>query len=71
MYVCICNGVTDRQIQEAVENSCRSMAELTMRTGAGASCGTCMETAAAMLESAIPAPVAQFSLPVLDLSRAA
>ena len=71
MYVCICNGVTDRQIQEAVENGCRSMAELTMRTGAGASCGTCMETAAAMLESAIPAPVAQFSLPVLDLSRAA
>ena len=71
MYVCICNGVTDRQIQEAVANGCRSMAELTMRTGAGASCGTCMETAAAMLESATPAPAAQFSLPVLDLSRAA
>ena len=71
MYVCICNGVTDSQIREAVANGCRSVAELTMRTGAGASCGTCLETAAAMLEPAIAAPVSHFSLPVLGLSRAA
>jgi len=70
MYVCICNGVTDHQIREAVANGCRSLAELTMRTGAGASCGTCLETAAAMLQPAhrdtIPLP-----LPLLSMSRAA
>ena len=71
MYVCICNGVTDRQILEAVANGCRSVAELTMRTGAGANCGTCLETAAAMLEPASAAPAAHFPLPVLGLSRAA
>ena len=69
MYVCICNGITDRQILEAAANGCRSVAELTMRTGCGASCGSCLETAAAML-----APTSRESaslLPVLDLSRAA
>ena len=71
MYVCICNGVTDRQILEAVANGCRSVAELTMRTGAGANCGTCLETAAAMLEPALAAPAAHFPLPMLGLSRAA
>ena len=51
MYVCICNGVTDHQIREAAANGVRSMAELTMRTGCGASCGTCLETASAILEA--------------------
>ena len=52
MYVCICSGVTDHQIREAAANGVRSMAELTMRTGCGATCGTCLETASAILEAA-------------------
>jgi bacterioferritin-associated ferredoxin len=65
MYVCICNGVTDRDIRQAAEAGCRSLAELTMRTGCGATCGTCLETAAQLLEdtraarAAIPLPVLQ------------
>ena len=50
MYVCICNGVTDRQIREAVANGCRSVAELTMRTGCGAGCGSCVNMATELLE---------------------
>ena len=42
MYVCICNGVTDRQIREAADAGCDSVSEMTMRTGAGASCGSCL-----------------------------
>jgi len=49
MYVCICNGVTDHQIREAAASGVRSVAELTMRTGCGATCGTCLETASAIL----------------------
>jgi bacterioferritin-associated ferredoxin len=52
MYVCICNGVTDKDIRQAAEAGCRSMAELTMRTGCGATCGTCLDMAAELLGAA-------------------
>lgn len=52
MYVCICNGVTDRDIRQAAEAGCRSVPELTMRTGAGANCGSCLELATSLLEQA-------------------
>ncbi|MCC7096787.1 MAG: (2Fe-2S)-binding protein [Thermomonas sp.] len=42
MYVCICNGVTDRTIRESADAGCESVAEMTMRTGAGACCGSCV-----------------------------
>jgi bacterioferritin-associated ferredoxin len=51
VYVCICNGVTDHQIRDAAANGVRSVSELTMRTGCGATCGTCLETAAGILEN--------------------
>ena len=50
VYVCICNGVTDHQIREAADNGCSTVAELTMRTGAGANCGSCIGLAAEILE---------------------
>ena len=50
MYVCICNGVTDRDIRQAAEAGCRSVQELTMRTGAGSNCGSCLDIAADLLE---------------------
>lgn len=64
MYVCICNGVTDHDIRQAAEAGCRSMAELTMRTGAGATCGSCVDMATALLEETraareLPLPVLQ------------
>lgn len=50
MYVCLCNGVTERDIRQVVEAGCRSVSELTMRTGCGANCGCCLEMAAQLLE---------------------
>ena len=68
MYVCVCNGITDRQIREVAAAGCRSVAELTMRTGAGAGCGSCLELAAQLLDEAQVVN----SLPVLPvLSQAA
>ncbi|MDR1074962.1 MAG: bacterioferritin-associated ferredoxin [Xanthomonadaceae bacterium] len=52
MYVCICNGVTDKHIRTAAGEGCRSVAELTMRTGCGSNCGSCLEYAASMLAEA-------------------
>ena len=64
MYVCICNGVTDHQIREAAEAGCASLTELTMRTGVGANCGSCLSMADALLDEArtrreLPLPVLQ------------
>ena len=73
VYVCICNGVTDHQVREAAASGVRSVAELTMRTGCGATCGTCLETASAILESGRADRGTAFALPMLDagISRAA
>ncbi len=50
MYVCICNGVTDSQIRQAAANGCREVSELTMRTGCGATCGSCLDMASGLLD---------------------
>ncbi|MGY0558659.1 MULTISPECIES: bacterioferritin-associated ferredoxin [unclassified Lysobacter] len=63
MYVCICNGITDHDIREAAQAGCSSLAELTMRTGAGACCGSCVEMATSLLEEAHA--VRELPLPVL------
>ena len=64
VYVCVCNGVTDHQIREAAAAGCGSMAELTMRTGCGASCGSCVGTAAELLESEAAARRVRVELPL-------
>jgi bacterioferritin-associated ferredoxin len=66
LYVCICNGITEADIRRAAEAGCSSLPELTMRTGVGACCGTCIDTASALLDAARPAPqAASIALPVL------
>ena len=62
MYICICNGVTEQQVRDAADGGCASVAELTMRTGAGANCGSCIGLAAELLDEhrarrALPLPM--------------
>lgn len=52
VYVCICNGVTDHQIREAALAGCDTVAELTMRTGCGSNCGSCLDMASGLLDQA-------------------
>ena len=68
MYVCICNGVTDHQIRQAALNGCLTVAELTMRTGCGATCGSCLDMAGDLLAKA--AATHPLPLPVLGLQAA-
>ncbi len=68
MYVCVCNGVTDKDIQREVDAGCTSVSELTMRTGAGASCGSCIQLADALIGNMLAAknqPAMEFPVPVL------
>lgn len=41
MYVCLCTGVTDRDIREAAENGVSSMRQLGKELGVGRQCGRC------------------------------
>jgi bacterioferritin-associated ferredoxin len=69
VYVCICNGVTDHQIREAAHSGVASVSELTMRTGCGATCGSCLDMAADLLAKA--RATHDLPLPVLGLAQVA
>lgn len=46
MYVCICKGITDKQIQEAVTSrNSNNPKEILKALGIGSDCGTCVEEA--------------------------
>ena len=64
VYVCLCNGVTDHQIREVAAAGCATLPELTMRTGCGATCGSCLEQAQALLDEVHGAR--EIDLPVLS-----
>ena len=41
MFICICNGVTEKQIRDAVHSGAGDIAQLRGSLGVGAGCGTC------------------------------
>ncbi len=50
MYVCICNGVTESDIERAVDEGCNSLHHLQSRLGVSSQCGSCACDAKACLE---------------------
>ena len=49
MYICNCNGITEREIQGAVDLGCASVADLTRDLGVGSCCGKCVPDARRLL----------------------
>jgi bacterioferritin-associated ferredoxin len=45
MYVCVCHGITDRQIRRAVEQGARTLGDVQMKLPIGACCGRCQDCA--------------------------
>lgn len=41
MYVCLCQGVTDGQIRDAIYDGCCSYRDVRETTGVGTQCGKC------------------------------
>jgi bacterioferritin-associated ferredoxin len=64
VYVCLCIGDTEREIRAVAAAGGRTLPELTMRTGCGATCGSCLEMAAQLLEQVHA--VRELPLPVLS-----
>ena len=54
MFVCVCHGITDKQIELAVrENGVGNMRDLKKALNVGASCGTCVQMAQTIIDSTI------------------
>jgi len=49
MIVCVCEGVSDREITANIQAGASSLAELGRRCRAGLDCGRCRETIRGML----------------------
>ena len=49
MYVCLCNGITERSVRQAAAEGVYNLSELTRRTGCAGSCGSCADLAAQVL----------------------
>jgi len=68
MYVCLCNGITSRQIQQAAETH-GSTGGIYRSFGVQPRCGKCIPTIRAMIsgsrqsQSAAPSPTADCALP--------
>jgi len=50
MYVCVCYGVSDKQLHHAVESGVRSFEQLQACTGVATCCGACGPCAREILE---------------------
>lgn len=54
MYVCLCHGVTDKTIKQAViDDGVGSMRELRASLNVGAQCGRCIQMAQEIIDSTI------------------
>jgi bacterioferritin-associated ferredoxin len=50
MYVCLCMGVSEREIRRAIDAGACSTSEVMVCTGAGTRCGSCRPTIVALVE---------------------
>jgi len=54
MFVCLCHGITDTQIKEAVRtHDVGNMRMLKSMLGVGSQCGSCIETAQNIIDTTI------------------
>ncbi len=49
MYVCLCKGITDRQIKAAIDDGVCSMGQLRKTLGVATQCGKCAVSARELL----------------------
>ncbi len=54
MFVCMCYGITDSQIEEAVrDGGIGNMRELKSKLGVGSQCGSCVQMAQQIIDTTI------------------
>ena len=53
MYVCICHGISDKRLTQAVQEGAHSFEQLQARTGVATCCGCCESCARQVLEETL------------------
>ncbi|QBG35365.1 (2Fe-2S)-binding protein [Litorilituus sediminis] len=51
MYVCLCHGVTDSEIESAIDAGAHSMKKLSQELNVGSQCGKCCQCTKKVLNS--------------------
>lgn len=71
MYVCICNAISERQVQEAVAQGASELSDLQASLGVATCCGHCAEVAteylpggryAAQTKGAVDIPITEVTV---------
>ena len=52
MYVCICQGVTEKDIQNAAKAGAETLQDVQLLTGTATGCGSCADVAMEVLQTA-------------------
>jgi bacterioferritin-associated ferredoxin len=65
MYVCVCNAVTDQEVDQAIDAGATTRQEVTRACGAGGDCGSCHR----MIEERIAEKQAAPLIAAADLVR--
>jgi bacterioferritin-associated ferredoxin len=55
MFVCVCHGITHRQVEEAVDRGATSLEELSATLGVATGCGTCAAFTQELLSKSLEA----------------
>jgi bacterioferritin-associated ferredoxin len=53
MYICLCRGITDRDIHKAIREGATTVDDLEQQLGAGTGCGGCRDYTARLLENSL------------------
>ena len=53
MIICVCNGISDKEIQKAVKDGCDDFVDLMEILGVADECGTCFDDAYRVFEKAL------------------
>jgi len=62
MYICVCNAISERQVQEAVAQGAQTLSDLQAGVGVATCCGHCAETATEYLPGGRYAAAAELDL---------
>jgi bacterioferritin-associated ferredoxin len=65
MYVCLCMGVSDGEIKDAIREGACSVHEVMECTGAGTGCGSCRSTIHELVSRSTPSS-GRRSLPLIE-----
>jgi bacterioferritin-associated ferredoxin len=53
MYVCICHGISEKRLTQAVQEGAHSFEQLQARTGVATCCGACESCARQVLDETL------------------